>query len=89
MADIDMTDAPGSGAVAARKKVAAADGDAKADGKKRFEVKKVRRTPVQRLLPAPQDLTRSLIPVERGRTLGVGHRRGQLRHLQKSHHGSL
>ena len=54
MADIDMTDAPGSGAVAARKKAVAADGDAKADGKKRFEVKKVRRTPVRRSLHIPQ-----------------------------------
>jgi len=42
MADVDMTDAPAQAAIT-KKKGAAADGDSKADGKKRFEVKKVRR----------------------------------------------
>lgn len=41
MADVDMTDAPGSGQLAKKKGSSAADGDSKVDGKKRFEVKKV------------------------------------------------
>lgn len=41
MADVDMTDAPGSSVVAKKKGSAAADGESKVDGKKRFEVKKV------------------------------------------------
>jgi hypothetical protein len=43
MADVDMTDAPGAAAPISKKKGgAAAGGDNKVDGKKRFEVKKVR-----------------------------------------------
>jgi hypothetical protein len=41
MADVDMTDAPGSGQLAKKKGSSAADGDNKVDSKKRFEVKKV------------------------------------------------
>lgn len=39
MADVDMTDAPSASAV---KKTKGGDAEAKGDGKKRFEVKKVR-----------------------------------------------
>ncbi len=42
MADVDMTDAPSTSAVGAKKERKAADVEAKGDGKKRFEVKKVR-----------------------------------------------
>jgi RING-box protein 1 len=44
MADIDMTDAPSGSSAAPKKAVgkAKAGGDSGADGKKRFEVKKVR-----------------------------------------------
>jgi len=47
MADIDMTDAPSSGAAAPGRKVAKVAGksDGKNDGKKRFEVKKVNISP--------------------------------------------
>ena len=41
MADVDMTDAPGSAPVSKKKGGPAADGESKIDGKKRFEVKKV------------------------------------------------
>lgn len=52
MADVDMTDAPGSAAVVPKKKgVAVADADSK-DAKKRFEVKKVRIWPASRDKPA-------------------------------------
>lgn len=65
MADVDMTDAPGT-AIAKK----AADGETKvADGKKRFEVKKVSRAAYampNTSLPVP--------PVERSCPLGVGYR---------------
>lgn len=40
MADIDMTDAPGSALVPKKKSGSAANSDSKNDAKKRFEVKK-------------------------------------------------
>ncbi len=88
MADVEMTDAPAA-APAATKKGAAGDGEAK-EGKKRFEVKKVNDG-----LPAACAGRLDSLPlttdalVERRRTLGLGHRGRQLRHLQKPHHGSL
>ena len=42
MADVDMTDAPASAPITKKKGSAATDGDSKTEGKKRFEVKKVR-----------------------------------------------
>lgn len=62
MADVDMTDAP----VTTVKKSGAAEGKG-ADGKKRFEVKKVRRLPLTTMLRA------DFVPVERRRPLGLGH----------------
>lgn len=48
MADVDMTDAPSAAASAvAKKDRKGGDVDSKNDGKKRFEVKKVRKTKVQ------------------------------------------
>ena len=41
MADVDMTDAPGSGPASKKKTSSAVDADSKGDSKKRFEVKKV------------------------------------------------
>jgi E3 ubiquitin-protein ligase RBX1 len=42
MADVDMTDAPASAPITKKKGSAVTDGDSKIEGKKRFEVKKVR-----------------------------------------------
>lgn len=84
MADVDMTDAP----PVAKKK----GGDSEA--KKRFEVKKVRKTNARMLqylsrsYTVGQTLTMKPI-VERRRSLGLGHRRRQLRHLPQSYHGPL
>jgi len=55
MADVDMTDAPvpapAPAPVVKKKGGAAADGDSKSDGKKRFEVKKVSWSFCSRCLP--------------------------------------
>ena len=84
MADVEMTDAPTSAATAAtavtKKKGADVEGK---EGKKRFEVKKVYKTLAGVARPALTNL------VECRRTLGMGHCRRQLRHLQEPHHGSL
>jgi hypothetical protein len=71
MADVDMTDAPAA-APAAKKKVVA-DPDGKADGKKRFEVKKVWNTNPRAELLNGYNLTLCL--VECCGSLGLGHRR--------------
>lgn len=82
MADVEMSDAP----VAAKK----ADGvSAKGGDKKKFEVKKVCFTPAQYSGGSGRERRRLTGIVERRCALGVGHRRRQLRHLPKSHHGSL
>lgn len=90
MADVDMTDAPSASGSAPVKK---ATGKAKvgvtengADGKKRFEVKKVKRS--QQPCKAYISPSNWLL-VERGSFMGVGYCCGQLRDLSKSHHGSL
>lgn len=45
MADVDMTDAPSSSTAVTKKERKGGDVEAKGDGKKRFEVKKVRENP--------------------------------------------
>lgn len=78
MADVEMSDAP-----VAKK----ADGVvAKGADKKKFEVKKVCLCRVQYQRGTQARLTET---VERRCTLGMGYRRRQLRHLPKSHHGSM
>jgi hypothetical protein len=73
MADIDMTDAPsGSGTNTVKKplgKAKATAGDNGSDGKKRFEVKKVRRSS-NTAIRQPEVNTKT---VERRRTLGLGY----------------
>ena len=49
MADVDMTDAPATASVTKKKGAAAADGESKGEGKKRFEVKKVDTCPLSAL----------------------------------------
>ena len=83
MADVEMTDAGAAPKVKSAK--AGASGDA-ADGKKKFEVKKVR-TDDRNTMRMEWMLIWGI--VERRRALGMGHRRRQLRHLPKSHHGAL
>lgn len=74
MADVDMTDAPGSTAVASKKK--GGDVEGKSDSKKRFEVKKVNTD----IMFSDYDSAPTLLLiypcttlVERRRTLGMGH----------------
>jgi hypothetical protein len=87
MADIDMTDAPSGSTAPAKKAVgkgkAGAGSEGGQDGKKRFEVKKVS------LRLETSDTSLIYITVECCCSLGLGHRRRQLRYLQKPHHGSL
>jgi hypothetical protein len=89
MADVDMTDAP---TTSVAKKAATKGGDdAKAvEAKKRFEVKKVGLTSITSCIQSPWLLlTLSGFTVECRRPVGLGHRRRQLRHLPKPHHGPL
>lgn len=91
MADVDMTDAPNTSGAVTKKERKGGDVDAKGDGKKRFEVKKVRRT---RMSSKPCELTTHTdlgldFVVERCCAMGLGHRRRQLCHLPKPHHGPL
>lgn len=74
------TSAKGKAPVGKAAKVGA---DAGTDGKKRFEVKKVRPDSVQ------FHGTHLSLVVERSSSLGMGYRRGQLRHLPEPHHGSV
>lgn len=79
MADVDMTDAP-----VPAPKVAKASKSEGADKKPRFEVKKVSRsTPPQaaRFRIHFRQAGLKDLAVERRRTLGLGYRRRQLRHL--------
>jgi hypothetical protein len=90
MADVDMSDEQTAGPTKVRAKgpTKAAKGGAtldSVDGKKRFEVKKVRKC-WDFQVGAGVELT---MIVERGCTLGVGHSRRQLRYLSESHYGSL
>jgi hypothetical protein len=75
MADVDMTDAPSASTAPVKKAVGKGKaGGAEGDGKKRFEVKKVRdRT--------PRKCYSNLKIVECGRLMGMGHRRRQLCYL--------
>ena len=69
MADVEMTDAP--------PKTKTSKADTAADGKKRFEVKKVSCT-----FNWPIEIKTDLfVSVERCRSLGLGHCRRQLCHL--------
>ena len=76
MADVEMKDAvAGSAAKAKSASKSAKSGTAEggADGKKRFEVKKVRLLHIRNSNPWPN--INSLYLVERGRFVGVGYRR--------------
>jgi hypothetical protein len=81
MADVDMTDAP----VTKKKGGENVEAKLKADGKKRFEVKKV----IGMMFLSISGVVLILLPVECGCAMGVGHSGGQLCHLQKPHYGSL
>ena len=78
MADVEMTDAP------PKNKTSKAGGAGDAEGKKRFEIKKVgsEDNPCW-------DMPLMIGLVERCRALGVGYRSRQLCDLSKPHHGSL
>ena len=87
MADVDMPDAgpsvPAKGkATVKSSKSGAADGGL--DGKKRFEVKKVRHQHDVHL-----DMLANCFVVECCSFMGVGHRCRQLCHLQKPYYGPL
>jgi hypothetical protein len=73
MADVDMTDVPSGSSAPTKKAVgkAKAGGAAEggADGKKRFEVKKV-----SKHLPHVATTGTDSFTVERGRSLGLGYR---------------
>ncbi|CAO1604127.1 hypothetical protein XANCAGTX0491_007692 [Xanthoria calcicola] len=86
MNDVDMPDA-GPSAAAKSKAVSktAKAGGAADEGKKRFEVKKVRSSP-STAIRTSGSLRSS---VERSSTMGVGHCCGQLCYLSQPHHGSL
>lgn len=86
-----MTDAPstsGAGPVkrAGGAKAKGTAGDGGVDGKKRFEVKKVRMSGGEIYYDSEAD---EILLVERSRSVGMGHCCRQLRHLQKPHHGSM
>jgi hypothetical protein len=92
MADVDMTDAPSASGSAPGRKVAgkpkAAAGDGGVDGKKRFEVKKVRiASPHNSCYIHTSYLFMYL--VECSSAMGMGYCCRQLCYLQKSHHGPL
>lgn len=57
--------------------------DSSSDGKKKFEVKKVRKSTLGAILT----MRLTSPPVERRGPLGLGYCRRQLRHLPKPHHG--
>ena len=86
-----MTDAPSGSTAPAKKGVgkakAGAAAESGADGKKRFEVKKVRglRHFDAKLRAECTDNE----PVECSGSVGLGHRSRQLCYLQKPHHGSM
>lgn len=89
MADVEMTDA------APKKAKAGPSGGDTADGKKKFEVKKVSFAQnKQRDAHVHTQRTCSLTSlvcgcdiVERSRAVGLGHCSRQLRHLPQSHYG--
>lgn len=89
MADVEMTDA------APKKAKAGPSGGDTADGKKKFEVKKVSfaqnkqrdaHIHTQRTCSLTS-LVRGCDIVERSRSVGLGHCSRQLRHLPQSHYG--
>lgn len=86
MNDVDMPDA-GPSAAAKSKAVSktAKAGGAADEGKKRFEVKKVRSSSLTAVRTS-RGLPSS---VERSSTMGVGHCCGQLRYLSQPYHGPL
>jgi hypothetical protein len=90
MADVDMTDAP-SGSTAPAKEATSkpktSAGDGGADGKKRFEVKKVRRSTSSALCDLFHVLSTRI--VECRCFVGLGYCCRQLCYLQKPHHGSV
>jgi hypothetical protein len=79
--DMDVDDVPTT-APKAKGKDKAPKGDDKGS-KKKFEVKKVSFLSCSLSMPSDR------AAVERSSTLGMGHCRGQLRHLQEPYHGSL
>jgi hypothetical protein len=68
MADVDMTDAPSTSAAPTKKVASKAKAGEGGDGKKRFEVKKVRF-----LGQENRHTEAELIIVERGSFMGLGH----------------
>lgn len=70
MADVDMADAPSTSTAPAKRVASRAIAGEGGDGKKRFEVKKVRYHGHQ-----PGEPKAKLVTVERGSSVGLGYRR--------------
>ncbi|KAJ5610103.1 ubiquitin ligase subunit HrtA [Penicillium lagena] len=84
MADVEMKEA--SAGASAKGKTVSKGSDSAADGKKKFEVKKVPNNKHLQSSIAEPPLT-TIYLVERRGAMGVGYRGGQLCHLPQPYHG--